>query len=77
MGWTQAVLANRSGVSRFTIQATEQDKHTLSLDSLLKITRELRASFFFTEGGTELVVADVTAFRGELMGKLSQLRGKR
>jgi DNA-binding XRE family transcriptional regulator len=63
MGWTQEVLANRSGVSRFTIQAMERDRFEPSLKALLKVARELRACFTFTEGGTELVVADITALR--------------
>jgi DNA-binding XRE family transcriptional regulator len=63
MGWTQEILANRSGVSRFTIQAMERDRFEPSLRALLKVARELRACFTFSEGGTELVVADITALR--------------
>ena len=74
VGMTQEVLSARSGVSVFTIQATEQDRHTPALGSVLKLTRELKATFFFTEGTSELVVGDVTALRGELMEKLGRHR---
>ena len=66
MGWTQEILSTRSGVSRFTIQAMERDRFGTfgpSLYAVLKIARELRACFTFSEYGTELVVADVTAFK--------------
>ncbi len=65
-GWTQEILSTRSGVSRFTIQAMERDRFGTfgpSLYAVLKIARELRACFTFSEYGTELVVADVTALR--------------
>ncbi len=66
MGWTQEILSTRSGVSRFTIQAMERDRFGQfgpSLYAVLKIARELKACFAFTDGGSDLVVADVTALR--------------
>ena len=66
MGWTQEILSSRSGVSLSTIQAMERDRFGAfgpSLYIVLKVARELRACFTFSDGGTEQVVADVTAFR--------------
>jgi putative transcriptional regulator len=77
MGLTQEQLANRCGVSRFTVQAVERERFKPSLETILKITRELRACFTFSEGGTELIVADATAFRGKLVETLSALKGRR
>jgi DNA-binding XRE family transcriptional regulator len=77
MGMTQKVLANRSGISRFTVQAMEADRFEPSLKCLLKVTRELRACFTFSEGGTDLVVADVTALKGSLVETLASLKGRR
>lgn len=77
MGLTQAQLANRTQVSRYTVQSMEQDRFEPSLRSLIKIARELRACFHFQEGGTDLVVADVTAFRMVMAETLSALKGRR
>lgn len=77
VGITQATLSARSGVSRFTIQGIEQDRFVPSLQSLLKLTRELRATFLFEEAGTEIVFADATAFRGKLIETLQSLKGRR
>lgn len=56
-GWTQEQLSTRTGISRFTIQGIESDRFVPLLNNLLKITRELRATFHFEDGGAELVVA--------------------
>ncbi len=66
MGWTQEILSNRSGVSLSTVPAMEHDRFGQfgpSLYLVLKIARELRACFTFSDGRTEQVVADVTALR--------------
>lgn len=77
VGMTQATLSARSGVSRFTIQGIEQDRFVPSVPSLLKLTRELRATFVFEEAGTEIVVADATAFRGNLVKAIRSLKVRR
>lgn len=77
MGWSQAVLSERSGVSRFTIQGIEQNRFTPQLANILKLAKELRATFVFQDGATELVIADATALLGTLMETLKQLKRSR
>ena len=77
IGWSQAVLSERSGVSRFTIQGIEQDRFEPRLSNILKIARELRASFVFEDGNVQLVVAGATALFGSLTEVLRSLKGKR
>lgn len=74
---TQAVLANRSGVSRFTIQSMEQGRFVPSVQNLLKVAAALRTVFVFEEMGVEMVVAEAGAFREKLIETLSALRGRR
>jgi transcriptional regulator with XRE-family HTH domain len=77
MGWSQAVLSERSGVSRFTIQGIEQNRFEPRLTNILKLAKELRATFVFQDGTTELVIADATALLGTLMETLKQLKRSR
>lgn len=53
---TQETLARRADLTEKTVRRMESDEHTPTLLTLLKLTRELRATFEFEEGGKLLVV---------------------
>jgi transcriptional regulator with XRE-family HTH domain len=53
---TQETCARRSGLLVRTVERMESGKHDPSLSTLLKLTRELRCKFEFSEGGSVITI---------------------